>query len=408
MTRIATLATFLFISACASAGEPGTDPASRAGASPDASYTVYVGAESADLMHRIRFGPDGAAVEKTIPIGRLPTENEGPHGISISRDGRYLYLTTGHGVPTGKLWKYELGPDTLVAEEIGLGFFPATLDVTPDGLFAFVANFNLHGEHVPSSVSVIYTPDMIEVDRTETCVMPHGSRINPQGTRHYSACMMDDRIVEIDTRTFAVARQFDVTVGQEGPYMDHSTMHAEHMADGTHERHMAERAAGDSAGGMEHDMEAGGGMAHAPTCSPTWVEPSVDGRSIYVACNKADRIHEIDVESWAITRTFEAGRAPYNLEATADGRLLVATLKGGAAVEFFDLATGRSLARTPSTTTLPHGVVASPDSRFAFVTVEGVGAEPGKVDIYDLRSFERVASVEVGQQAGGIGFWKMQ
>ena len=53
-------------------------------------------------------------------------------------------------------------------------------------------------------------------------------------------------------------------------------------------------------------------------------------------------------------------------------------------------------------------VVVSPDSRYAFVSVEGVGAEPGKVDIYDLRTFERVADVEVGQQAGGITFWKME
>ena len=41
------------------------------------------------------------------------------------------------------------------------------------------------------------------------------------------------------------------------------------------------------------------------------------------------------------------------------------------------------------------------------VSVEGVGAEPGKVDIFDLRTFERVADVRVAQQAGGIAFWKM-
>ena len=44
----------------------------------------------------------------------------------------------------------------------------------------------------------------------------------------------------------------------------------------------------------------------------------------------------------------------------------------------------------------------------AFVSVEGKGAEPGKVDVYDLRSFEMVGSVGVGQQAGGIIFWKME
>jgi DNA-binding beta-propeller fold protein YncE len=55
-----------------------------------------------------------------------------------------------------------------------------------------------------------------------------------------------------------------------------------------------------------------------------------------------------------------------------------------------------------------HGVVVSPDSRYAFVSVEGVGAEPGKVDVFDLRTFERVASAEVGQQASGIAFWRSE
>jgi DNA-binding beta-propeller fold protein YncE len=50
--------------------------------------------------------------------------------------------------------------------------------------------------------------------------------------------------------------------------------------------------------------------------------------------------------------------------------------------------------------------VISPDGRYAFVTQEGVGAEPGTVDVIDLRALARVASVNVGQQAGGIDLWK--
>lgn len=352
---------------------------------PSTSYRVYVGAESADLMHRIRFGPGGASVENTIPVGRYPTEIEGPHGITISPDGEFLYLTTGHGVPNGMIWKYALGPDTLVAREIPLGLFPATVDVTPDGLFAFVVNFNLHGDHVPSDVSVVYTPEMLEVARTETCTMPHGSRVNPAGTRQYSACMMDDRLVEMDTRTFAVARAFSVAVGEEG---------AVAVGSGEHE--------GREAHGMGATTAPG-----APSCSPTWAEPSADGSSVFVACNRAGHILEVDTRAWQVRRTLPTGRGPYNLEVTPDGRLLIATLKAGAAVQFFDLATGRTLATTATTTTLPHGVVVSPDSRYAFVSVEGVGSEPGKVDIFDLESFQRVASVEVGQQAGGIAFWRM-
>ena len=112
----------------------------------DAQYYVYVGAESSDLLHRIRFGPGGAELDRTIAVGEMATETEGPHGLNISPDGRFLFMTTGHGVPDGKLWKFRAGPDTLVADPILLGYFPATLDITPDGLYAFVANFNLHGE----------------------------------------------------------------------------------------------------------------------------------------------------------------------------------------------------------------------------------------------------------------------
>ena len=56
----------------------------------------------------------------------------------------------------------------------------------------------------------------------------------------------------------------------------------------------------------------------------------------------------------------------------------------------------------------PHGIAVSPDSRYAFISNEAVGAAPGKVDIYDLQALTRVADVPVGQQAGGIAFWKME
>ena len=125
----------------------------------------------------------------------MATETEGPHGLNISPDGRFLFMTTGHGVPDGKLWKFHAGPDTLVGDPILLGYFPATLDLTPDGLYAFVANFNLHGEMVPSTISVVYTPDMVEVEQVETCTMPHGARLDAAGVYLYSACMMDDQIV---------------------------------------------------------------------------------------------------------------------------------------------------------------------------------------------------------------------
>ncbi len=70
--------------------------------------------------------------------------------------------------------------------------------------------------------------------------------------------------------------------------------------------------------------------------------------------------------------------------------------------------TGAEAARLSTTRPVTHGVVISPDDRYAFVSNESIGAVPGTVDVIDLGSLERVASVEVRLQAGGIDFWRME
>jgi hypothetical protein len=53
----------------------------------------------------------------------------------------------------------------------------------------------------------------------------------------------------------------------------------------------------------------------------------------------------------------------------------------------------------------PHGsklVVTTLDSRYAAPTLEGIGGDPGTIDIIDLTRLVKVATVEIGKQAGGI------
>ncbi|MEO8333678.1 MAG: YncE family protein [bacterium] len=369
---------------------------------PSNNYWAYVGAESADLIHRVKFGPGGAVVEKTIPVGEFAAEMEGPHGLVISRDGKYLYMTTGHGFPDGKYWKYDLGPDTLIGKGVLLGNFPATIDVTPDGLYTMSANFNLHGDMVPSSQSVVYTPTGEEIARVVTCVMPHGSRFDPTGAFQYSGCMMDDQLVEIDARAFKVSRRFSVAKGKEGPLPADDPHVAMAMEMAPTPKGKAQVDPADVGyNGMKHEMVPN-------SCSPTWAQPSTDGATVFVACNKADEVIEIDRVKWAISRRIKMGRGPYNLALTPDGKLMLATLKQGAMFEIIDLATGNSLARIKNSSTVANGVAVTADSRYAFVSSEGVGAAPGKVDIYDLRALAKVGTVDVGQQAGGIAFWKQE
>ena len=361
-------------------------PAERAAAPADRDYLVYVASEATDKIALVRFGPAGARVERVTPIGIMLADPDGPHGITVAPDGRHWYATTAHGAPFGYLWKFASGSDTPIAK-VALGNFPATAQLTPNGALAFVANFNLHGEMAPSSVSVVATDEMVEVARVATCTMPHGSRVNPQGTRHYSACMMDDMLVEIDVGTLAVSRHFMLGRGSE------------HGMAGPPRQAATGGAAGHDAGASHHGD---------PTCSPTWAQPSADGKRIFVACNKSDEIVEVDAERWAVTRRLPAGPGVYNLAVSPDGRLLVGTNKRGQSVSVFDVAGGREIARIPTQRRVVHGVVVSPDSRYAFVSVEGVGSEPGTVEVIDLQALRTVATVDVGQMAGGIDFWRSE
>ncbi|HEY5415163.1 MAG TPA: cytochrome D1 domain-containing protein, partial [Gemmatimonadaceae bacterium] len=159
--------------------------------------------------------------------------------------------------------------------------------------------------------------------------------------------------------------------------------------------------AGDHAG---HGMEPP--KPSDVSCSPTWAQPSVDGSKVYVACNKSSDVVEIDVPTWTMTRRFPMGPGVYNLAASHDGKLLVGTNKRGQSVSVVDLASGKEIALLPTKRKVASGVVISPDDRYAFVTVEGIGSEPGTVEVIDLRALRTVAVVDVGQQAGGIDFWK--
>ena len=91
---------------------------------------------------------------------------------------------------------------------------------------------------------------------------------------------------------------------------------------------------------------------------------------------------------------------------TPDGSLLVATLKGEQAVSIISLESGEELARLATTQPITHGVVASADGRYAFVSNEAIGATPGTLDVFDLVALERVASIDLRYQPGGIGFWR--
>lgn len=344
-------------------------------------YYLYVAAESEDQVHLIHFNAETkqGSIAKTIEVGRYPTEIDGPHGISVSPDGEYWFVSIAHGNPYGMLAKYKTGTDELVATT-DLGMFPATMEISEETGLLYVVNFNLHGEMKPSTVSVVEPESMFRLTDIETGIMPHGSRISPSGKHQYHVSMMTDELIEINTTSMEVSRRLKLSEPVSMNEMDHSSM--DHSA-------------------MNH-----GNMRHKPIEKPTWADPHPTKPLVYIAGNGSNELIEINTDTWEITRRFETGKAPYNLEVSPNGKLVVVSYKGEGSTGVWDIESGKEVARIANTRGVSHGVTISPDSKYAFISVEGIGGEPGSVDIINLETNTLVDHVETGKQAGGIYFWK--
>ncbi|MBH51209.1 MAG: hypothetical protein CMG70_04490 [Candidatus Marinimicrobia bacterium] len=354
-------------------------------------YYIYVCAESEDEVALIRFDGKKAYVEKTIPVGVWPLEIEGPHGITVAPDGEHWYLSMAHGMPYGHLYKYKTGSDKFI-ERVELGMFPATMEISKATGLLYVVNFNLHGGHSKAStVSIVDPEEMIEVERVETGIMPHGSRMLNNGMKHYSVAMMSGTLYEIDAMSMELTRTLSTSPPmKKGGHSSHNMHSMDHSKMKKSKKPMTMK--------MDHNM---------PAEKPTWVYPHPNDNLLYVVNNGTHNVVEVDVKKWKVLRTFKTDKGPYNCEVSRDGRFLVVTYKSAAKTGVWDLKKGKEVAKFNNTRKVTHGVSISPDSRYAFVTVEGVGKEPGAVEIFDLQKLKAVAVAEIGKQAGGIAFWKM-
>ncbi|HMA38708.1 MAG TPA: YncE family protein [Gemmatimonadales bacterium] len=335
-------------------------------AAPTFGYRLYVVSESGDIVTQL--GWDGTTLKtiKTVPVGVMPADIDGPHNVTVSPDGHFYYVTVAHGTPYGSLWKMAVDADTLLGRA-PVELFPTTISVTPDGELAFVANSDFYGDHPRTNlVSVIYTPRMTPLTNIAACDMPHGVKVNHAGTFVYVSCMNSDEVLEIDRQSLAITRR-------------HRT------------------------GGAAMAGQAMGGMtAGVPQCMPTFVSLSPDDTRLYVACNHANTLQVIDAATLALVKEIPTGTGAYNVEPSPDGRWVIVTNKKAQSVSVISADSLVEVARIATTKKIPHGIVYAPDGRYAFVSQESIGVDPGAVDVIDLTTRTRVATVPVPLQPTGI------
>ncbi|MGE0352780.1 MAG: cytochrome D1 domain-containing protein [Gemmatimonadales bacterium] len=343
-------------------------------------YRLAVVSESGDIVTWVRPGPGSLTVDRVVPVGIMPADIDGPHNITVSPDNRFYYVSIAHGTPYGSLWKMAVDGDTLVGRA-PLEIFPTTISVTPDGELAFVANSDFYGDHPRLNfVSIVHTPSMTTVTNLAACDMPHGVKANHAGTRVYVSCMHSDELLVIDTGTLAISRRVRTGSGMPvaGGHAAHDSMApAEPLPDGL-------------------DQE----------CSPTFVSVSPDDQRLYVACNHASTLQVWDAWTLTLVKQIPVGPGAYNVEPSPDGSVVIVTNKKAQSVSLVDVASLTEVARIPTTKKIVHGVAYSPDGRYAYISCESIGANPGAVDMIDLATRTIIATLPIPSQPTGITVWR--
>ncbi len=382
--------------------------AAGAGAAPttETPYTLYVASESGDIVTRIEVGPQGWRKAAEVSVKLVPNEISGPHNVAVSPDGKFWYVSIAHGTPAGSVWKFDADGDRLLART-GVGMFPTTVALSPDGRWAYVPNSDFHGDRGhTNTVSALYTPTMAEVAQVPACDMPHGSRWSHAGDVVYIACMMSDELLTIDPGAFTVLRRAPLGSGKPMTMAEHlreearqdSAEHAGHAMPGAPTKATPAAPPAPPAPGAASSTLPG----QNPDCLATFVSVSPDDRTVYIACNHAGELQVRDARTLELQRRVPVGAGAYNVEPSPDGRLVLVTNKKAKSVSIVDARTLQELARVETSKRIPHGIAFSPDGRYAFVSCESVGTDPGAVDAIDLRTMTRVASMEVPLQPTGI------
>jgi DNA-binding beta-propeller fold protein YncE len=334
-------AALLFQAAPIEAQEPAGAPDPEAGTSSrePSGYVLFVGLESEDAVAIV--DPGSGQVLRKIPVGVSTEDIEGVHALTVSPDGRFYYLSIAHGWPYGSIWKMTTDNDSLVART-DVGLFPATTAITPDGMWLFVANYNLHGDPQTDTVSVVHTPTMTEVKQIPVCTKPHGLVSTHDGTAVYVSCTRDNVLKKISVSSLSVVDSTNTLTDQD--------------------------------------------RAEETVCYPAGLALSKDDGTLYVACHRHGEIRVMATEDLGrFTNAIPVGDGPYLIKVDPAGGRLYVPNRNDQSYTVIDLASETPVATKPSSATHPHTFAFGPDGT-VFLSMESHAVVPGAIVVMESSS----------------------
>jgi PQQ-dependent catabolism-associated beta-propeller protein len=297
--------------------------------------TVYVSDEQANVIHVLR-APDWLHVAR-IPVGQRP------RGISLSRDGRMLYVAASND---NRIDVVDLATRKVV-DHLPSGPDPERFALSPDGRWLYVANED------DSLVSFVDIAAKKIVREVEVGAEPEGIAVSPDG--RWVVCtsetaslahVIDARSGELVDSIPVGTRPRDAVFSADGRQLwVSSETRATVAVFAMPERRLLHTIDFDRDDGAPAMVQAVG-MALSPTRA-------------FVALGRGNAVAEVDPKTFSIRRYFPAGSRNWGIALHARAQRLYAANGLSGDVTVVDLASNRVV------TTLriggkPWGVVVAP------------------------------------------------
>ncbi|MBV6477482.1 MAG: 6-phosphogluconolactonase [Ignavibacteria bacterium] len=284
--------------------------------------------QAADVVAVLK--TDNMQVTRLVPVGGRSNQLDAPHYVNLSPDSRYFYVSL---IQEGYVEKYDVSNYAEVGR-MQAGSSPAHIEITPDGNYGFVTNFESTG-------SVTTTTKFNATNMTVTDIFsevrmkgPHGMALTNDGNTLFVASEIGEYIFKIDANHF-------------------------YASDTTYEKAPIDPSVPPSGNGTSNFR-------------PYQIVLSPDQNYLYISCRGANQIRIYNAADLQQVNAINLGTGafPLLMKFTDNGQYLFVCNRNNNTVSVINTSTQSIVTTITDVGIQPHGVDFSQDGQYAIIACE--------------------------------------
>lgn len=288
----------------------------------------FITNQAADVVAVLK--TDNMQVTRLIPVGGRSNQLDAPHYVYLSPDSRYFYVSL---IQEGYVEKYEVSNYTQVGR-MQAGSSPAHIEISPDGMYGFVTNFESTGSVTTTTKFNTGTMTVTEIFSEVRMKGPHGMALTNDGNTLFVTSEIGEYIFKIDANHF-------------------------YASDTTYEKAPIDPSVPPSGNGTGQFR-------------PYQIELSPDQNYLYISCRGSSQIRVYNASDLqqVISIDLGSGAFPLLMKFTDNGQYLYVCNRNNNTVSVISTS-NQSLVTTISDVGIqPHGVDFSQDGQYAIIACE--------------------------------------